>query len=223
MENETAKPCRIFVVDDHPAVREGLTLLLQQRGIMICGEAENGAQTLDRLEGAQPDVVLVDLSLPRESGVLLIEQLRSRGVPVLVYSMHEDTVHIKRAFAAGAGGYVTKREGAEVLVQAIREVVAGQRYLSERTRDALIDGGQTFDSAGVRHMGLSDREALVLQWIGHGDSGEEIAEKLHISSRTVETYCTRIMEKLGLAGMKELRRYAIQQAHGGTNGANCPS
>lgn len=215
MEAETSRPCRIFVVDDHPGVREGLALLLEQRGIIVCGDAEDAAQTLDRLESARPDVVLVDLSLQRENGMTLIEQLRSRGVTVLVYSMHEDAVHVKRSFAAGAEGYVTKREGADILVQAIREVVAGRRYVSERTRNTLIDGGQDNDSEEARRMSLSERETLVLQWVGEGDSSGEIAHRLHISSRTVETYYGRIMEKLGLAGMKELRRYAIQQGHEG--------
>jgi DNA-binding NarL/FixJ family response regulator len=210
MEGEAARSCRVFVVDDHPAVREGLALLLGQRGITLCGEAADAAQTLARLGEAQPDVTLVDLSLQRASGIALIEALHGHGQAVLVYSMHEDAVHIKRAFAAGAGGYVSKREGTEALVQAIHEVAAGRRYLSRRVQNALV-GGES-DSAEARLLGLSDRETLVLRWLGQGDSGDEIARRLHISPRTVETYCGRIMEKLGLAGMKELRRYAIQQA-----------
>jgi DNA-binding NarL/FixJ family response regulator len=210
-------------VDDHPAVREGLTLLLEQRGITVCGDAEDGAQALNRLESARPDVVLVDLSLQRENGVTLIEQLHMRGVTVLVYSMHEDAVHVKRAFAAGANGYVTKREGADILVHGIREVIAGRRYLSERTRNTLIDGGADTDSNETKRMSLSDRELLVLQSIGEGDSTEEIARRLHISARTVETYCSRIMAKIDLAGMKELRRYAIQQGHEGPDLGKSPS
>ena len=215
METDTTRPCRVFIVDDHPAVREGLALLLEQHGMLVCGDAEDGAQTMECLKSARPHVVLVDLSLRRESGMALIEQLRALGVAVLVYSMHEDVVHVKRAFAAGAGGYVTKREGADVLVQGIQEVVAGRRYLGERARNALIDGGQDDHGADAQH--LSDREALVLQWIGEGDSSEEIARRLHISSRTVETYCGRIIEKLDLGGMRELRRYAIQRSHEGSS------
>jgi two-component system, NarL family, invasion response regulator UvrY len=209
MGNEA--PWRIFVVDDHPAVREGLALLLEQRGVVICGDADDAAQALTRLDAAQPDVVLVDLSLQRGSGLALIEQLHLLGTKVLVYSMHDDAMHIKRAFAAGANGYVTKREGADILVKAIGEVIAGQRYVSERTRNALIDGTLDSNCADGSHSLLSDREMLVLERVGEGDSSEQIAQKLHISSHTVQTYCSRIIEKLRLAGMKELRRYAIQQ------------
>lgn len=207
---QAERALRIFVVDDHPAVREGLALLLGQHGIEVCGEAEDSRQTMAGLKAAKADVVLVDLTLQRENGLTLIEELHARGVAVLVYSMHEDAVHIKRAFTAGACGYVTKREGASTLVQAIREVAAGRRYLSERASHALLNGG--LDTVESKRMGLSDQETLVLQWLGEGDSLEEIASRLCISSRTVETYCQRIMEKLGLGGMKELRRCAIQQA-----------
>ncbi len=215
------RACRIFVVDDHPAVREGLALLLEQRRIVICGDAADGAQTLARVRSARPDVVLVDLSLQRESGLALIEHLHPLGVKVLVYSMHEDAVHVKRAFAAGANGYVTKREGADILVKAIEEVIAGHRYVSDRARNALIDGAPNGDCPELQCTPLSDREALVLERIGEGDSSDQIARQLHISERTVETYCSRIIEKLRLAGMKELRRYAIQQGRE-SHGDNSP-
>lgn len=220
MGTELPRTCRVFIVDDHPAVREGLAVLLERRHITICGAADDAGPALASIEAARPDVVLVDLSLERGSGERLVEQLHSRGMTVLVYSMHEDSMRVKRAFAAGADGYVTKREGAQVLTQAIREVVAGRRYLSERARDSLLGAGQELDAAGAPRVNLSDREALVLRRLGDGDSNEEIGRMLHISPRTVETYCGRIMEKLALTGMKELRRYAIQQAHQGADPGN---
>lgn len=220
MGTETPRACRVFIVDDHPAVREGLAVLLERRHIAICGAADDAVRALASIEAAQPDVVLVDLSLERGCGETLVEQLHSRGVTALVYSMHEDSMRVKRAFAAGASGYVTKREGAQVLTQAIREVVAGRRYLSERVRDSLLEAGERSVTAGAPRVNLSDREALVLRRLGDGDSNEEIGRMLHISPRTVETYCYRIMEKLGLTGMKELRRYAIQQAHQGADPGN---
>lgn len=223
MNHEMPAACRVFIVDDHPGVREGLALVLGQRGIDVCGDAEDTRQTLEQLEAARPDIVLVDLSLQRENGLSLVEQLHARGIKVLVYSMHEDTVRIKRAFAAGAGGYVTKREGADTLVAAIRGVLAGERYLSERARNALIDGSDANDSAEGRRSSLSERESLVLHRIGEGDSTEEVAHRLRISARTVETYCNRLMEKLGLSGMRELRRYAIQQGHEGAGQGDSPS
>ena len=217
MADPETRACRIFVVDDHPGVREGLTLLLEQRGICVCGDAGDGAETLRRLESARPDLVLVDLSLEGQSGVALIEQLHARGVVVVVYSMHEDATHVKESFSAGATGYVTKREGADALVRAIGEVFAGRRYLSEQSRDRLIDDSLGNDYPQSHHASLSEREAMVLDRTGDGDSSKDIAQRLHISPRTVETYYTRIMEKLGLTNMKELRRYAIRRGqHNGS-------
>jgi DNA-binding NarL/FixJ family response regulator len=217
---ERSEPCCVFVVDDHPGVREGLAMLLERRGIVVCGEAEDAEQTLSHLESVRPDVVLVDLSLHRGNGVELIGQLHVRGECVLVYSMHEDATHVKQAFAAGASGYVTKREGATTLTQAIREVAAGRRYLSERIRETLVDGWQARAGGDGEPCNLSNRETVVLKGLGEGDCHEDIGRRLHISPRTVETYCARILEKLGLAGMKELRRYAIQLARKGAGGAD---
>ena len=216
MENEQPHTCRIFIVDDHPAVCEGLALLLEPHGILVCGDAKDSEQALKKLESMRPDVVLVDLSLEFESGIPLIEQLHVLGMRVLVYSMHEDAVHIRRAFSAGANGYITKRDGARALIVAIREVVKGGRYLSERSRNSLIEGiSEEVDIADSQQAKLSDRERVVLQRMGKGDSSTEIAEKLHISPRTVETYYSRIIDKLQLGNTKELRRYAIQQGREG--------
>jgi len=211
MSAEAPTPCRVFVVDDHPAVREGLALVLGQQGITICGEAAGGEQTLRVLDSARPDLVVVDLNLQNENGLALIGELHARAVPVLVYSMYEDSLHIRQAFAAGSSGYVTKREAGKVLVQAIREVLAGRRFISERAETALLEANADVDQSDVVLGKLSERELQVLQWVGQGDTGDDIARKLHISPRTVASYYGRIITKLDLAGMKELRRYAIQK------------
>ncbi len=216
MANEEPRKCRVLIVDDHPAVSEGLRLLLEPHRILVSGDAKNSAEALKQLKSARPDLVLVDLRLERESGMPLIKQIHELGVPVLVYSMHEDAVHIRRAFSAGAMGYVTKRDGARDLVVAIREVAGGGRYLSERSRNSLIEGvlGEDDTQDSLRSK-LSERERMVLWRMGQGDTSGDIAKRLNISPRTVETYYSRIIDKLCLENTKELRRFAIQQNHEG--------
>jgi len=133
------KPLRVLVVDDHPAVLQGLGFLLGPEGISVCGEAGNCAEALAAIETQHPDIVLVDLSLGDEDGVSLIADLGKRALPSIVYSIHEDGGHVKRAFAAGALGYVTKREVHRVLMQAIFEVAAGRRFVSPRAAMALAE------------------------------------------------------------------------------------
>lgn len=210
MPESTLDGARILLVDDHPAVREGLSLLLSQKGIVICGEAENSAQTLQCLTTANPDLVLVDLSLGRESGLGLISELNERGVKSIVYSMHDDAQHIESAFAAGARGYVTKREMATTLLDTIREALSGLRSVSPVAAQILAEKHISGHSR-IPLERLSDRELEVFRRIGAGDTATDIALMFGISHRTVESYYARIIEKLGLGGVKELRRLAIQQ------------
>jgi len=199
---------RALIVDDHPAVRQGLGLLLGPEGITVCAEAGGRAEALARIEECRPDLVLVDLSLGEEDGLVLIADLDEHAVPTLVYSMYEDGRHVESAFAAGALGYVTKRELRQVLVQAIREVAAGRRFVSPKAALALADHiaeGQTEASHGE----LSNQERLVYRLLGEGESTSGIAAAMNISTRTVESYYSRILVKLGLDGMRELRRNAI--------------
>jgi DNA-binding NarL/FixJ family response regulator len=209
MGKDTVTGVRVFLVDDHPAVRQGLALLLAQNAYIVCGEAENRAELLARIDATGTDVALVDLSLGGESGLDLIGDLRSRDIPVLMYSMHEDCGTIERAFHRGAVGYVTKREVSAVLLEALGEVLAGRRYASPRAARSLasrvIAGGDGSEEP------LSQREEQIITRLGRGESNIEIAGALHIGVRTVETYYARIIGKLGLGGMKELRKYAIQQ------------
>ena len=202
------KTIHVLVVDDHPAVRQGLALLLEPEGITVCAEAENREQALARLKSHRPDMALVDLSLGEDDGLLLIADLTRCAVPCLVYSMHEDGRHVENAFSAGARGYVTKREVHRVLVEAIAEVAAGRRFVSPRAAAALAD--QVALGPGGRCLeGLSSQEKQVYQLLGEGDTTKAIAASMSLSTRTVESYYTRILVKLGLEGMGELRRHAI--------------
>lgn len=205
----SSPPIRILLVDDHPAVREGLSLLLAPEGIEVCAEAGGRADALARVGERRPDLAIVDLSLDGEDGLALVADLHERAVPVLVYSMHTDAQRVGSAFAAGALGYVTKRALHGVLVQAIREVAAGRRFVSPVAAAALAEGlaGSPADDAVQK---LSAHERKVYELLGQGEGTFEIAAALRVSSHTVESYYERIKVKLNLNGMYELRRRAIE-------------
>jgi len=194
----------LFLVDDHPLVRAGLAHLLQASGFTVSGEAGTASETLSHPALATSPLVIVDLSLGDESGVDLIKRLRLRGLSVLVYSMHEGAHIIRNALEAGAGGYVTKREAAHSLAEAIRAVCAGSRYLSPRAA-AVFHESAPLDL-------LSGQQRQLYRLLGSGCSNEEIARQLNISVRTLESYYVRVMDKLGVHGVKELRQQAIRDA-----------
>ncbi len=212
MGTDDKQAIRVLLVEDHPAVREGLVLLLAREGITVCAEADSRAQALGVLQHAAPHIALVDLSLAAESGLDLMPELRTREIPVLVYSMHEDGDYVRRALAAGARGYVTKREMHRVLTQAIREVAAGRQFLGPRAAAALA---ADLARSGARDADrdLSDQERRAYHLLGEGCTIPEIAAAMHISPRTLESYCHRIMEKMDLTGMSALRRHAIRHLH----------
>ncbi|MCU0291525.1 MAG: response regulator transcription factor [Thermoanaerobaculaceae bacterium] len=206
MKDRPGAAVRLFVVDDHPVVREGLRLLLEQQGIVVCGEAGDATTALAAIPAASPDLVLVDLSLGQESGLGLLRAVAGLlpRVPRLVYSMHEDAFHVQQAFAAGASGYVTKREISGLLALAIAEVLAGRRYASPRAEAVL---GTVTAEARLAEP-LSPRELEVYRLLGEGYSAPGIAAELGVSRRTVDSYFARILEKLHLHGMEALRRRA---------------
>ena len=210
MTHTNITSARILLIDDHPAVRQGVALLLSQDGYRICAEAEDRKSVFSFLEKDKAELALLDISLGDESGLDLIAEMQQVGVATLVYSMHEDPDVIERAFHCGAIGYVTKREPAEVLLDAVAAVLEGKRYVSPRCALSLatrvLSGPDTENEAS-----LSEREKQVLQMFGQGEPIGDIADTLSISSRTVESYFSRIMNKLKLGGMKELRRYAIKK------------
>jgi len=200
-----AEACiRILLVDDHPAIRQGLAVLLAPDGIEVCAEAENRAGALAQLSELDPDLVVIDLSLDGEDGLPLVAELSERGVRTLVYSMHENARRVNAAFAAGALGYVTKREFHGVVVQAIREVAAGRRFVSPKAAAVLVDA----PAAGATRR-LTAREDHVYRLLGQGLSVGEIAARLEISGHTAETYFSRLRHKLSVKTMHELRRRAI--------------
>lgn len=207
---DSTQPIRVLLVDDHPAVRQGLALLLSAEGISVCAEAEKRTEALAQVKDQRPDVAIVDLSLDAgEDSLALIADLHALGVPVLVYSMHGDGRRVGRALAAGALGYVTKRSFHNVLVLGIREVAAGRRFVSREAGAALADN--LAEDPPVDALGkLSANELKVYELLGQGEGAYEIAAALHVSTRTVESYYERIKVKLDLKGMHELRRHAIE-------------
>jgi DNA-binding NarL/FixJ family response regulator len=202
---------RLFLVDDHPLVRTALAQLLAGAGFDPAGQAGTSAEALAHPALAASHLAVVDLALGEEGGIDLIRKLRARGQAVLVYSMHEESHVIRRALEAGAGGYVTKREAAESLATAIRAVLAGARYLSPRAEAALQELTPV--------DGLSGQQQQIYRLLGQGAANEDIARQLGISVRTLESYCVRIMDKLGTQGIKELRRRAIRAAVASGSGA----
>lgn len=209
MNNRESKNIRVLLAEDHPAVRQGLSLLLAQEGIGVCAEAASRSEALARVDDATPNIALVDLSLGDESGLDLIQELTGRNIPVLIYSMHEDPEVVEQCFKSGARGFVTKREDASALVRAIRDVQAGKLHISPRIAQScalrMLNPAQT---QGV--CSLSVREKQILAMLGHGESNKGIASELGISIRTVESYFARLIDKIGVDGMRELRKHAIR-------------
>ena len=206
---------RILLIDDHPAVRQGLALLLAQDCHQVSGEAGCRDEMLVFLAGGDIDLALLDLSLGQENGLDLIDELCRAAIPVLVYSFREDGATISRALALGAAGYVTKREVSGVLLNAIREVLDGRRYLSPFAEQSLAC--RVLDTPVEREATLSEREQQMIALLGQGCGAQEISVLLEVSVRTVESYCVRACEKLGLSGMKELRRHAAnRKPHSGS-------
>lgn len=211
----TPQQARVYLVDDHPLVREWLANLIdRQDDLTVCGEAGNAAAAIAGIGAARADVAIVDITLDGRSGLDLIRDLRQQhpAVPVLVLSMHDEALYAERAMRAGARGYIMKREVTKQVIVAIRRVLQGQIYLSERMAasfaERLVTGVPTAPESAVAR--LSDRELEVFRMLGHGMPTREIATAMHVSAKTVQAYCARIKEKLGLAGVTELLREAIR-------------
>jgi DNA-binding NarL/FixJ family response regulator len=207
---------RIFLVDDHPLVREWLTNLINEQGdLVVCGQADNAAQALAGIAATTPNLVIVDISLNAASGLELLKDLRIQhpSVAPLVLSMHEEELYAERAMRAGARGYVRKRETSKNILVAIRRVLEGGIYVSEKLSNAMalkfLQGQEAVGIAASRVTQLSDRELEVFRMLGQGRSTSQIADALHISLKTVQAYCVRAKEKLGLATAAELVREAI--------------
>jgi DNA-binding NarL/FixJ family response regulator len=203
----------IFLVDDHPLVREGLTNLInQQEDLTVCGEAEDSAGALSRIGTARPDVALIDISLKNESGLELVKNLEAKFplVALIVLSMHDEALYAERALRAGARGYVMKRETTKSVLTAIRRVLRGDVYVSERVVNTMARRMGKKAAAGSAVEQLSDRELEVFRLLGQGRTTSQIAEDLGLSLKTVQAYCARAKEKFGVTSLGELLRAAIR-------------
>jgi two-component system response regulator NreC len=198
------KPLRVLLADDHAVLRAGLRLLLEgQQDMTVVAEAADGPEAVRTARQIRPDVVVLDLTMPRTDPVATIRQLSRLGVRTVVLTMHDDPAYVDAALAAGAHAYVVKKAADVELLAAIRAVNRGSRFLASAGR---AKGGRPRAS---RSRGLSAREEQVLRLIGYGFTNREIAARLHLSTKTVETFRARVCEKLGLRSRAELVRYAL--------------
>ena len=206
---------KILIVDDHPLVREWLTTLIEKNpDLVVCGEAEDAPTALTAIAEAQPDLAIIDLSLPRGSGIELIRSIRSLypAVKTIVLSMHEERVYAERTIRAGASGYIMKRESAGKVIEAIRAVLQGNMYVSAEVMalfaKKFVSGPTSPEPLPISQ--LSDREFEVFKLLGQGYEIMEIAGVLNVNHKTIHTYCTRIREKLKLETSAELLREALR-------------
>ena len=202
---------RILIVDDHPMMREGLrTLISRERDLIVCGEAETAGQALDAVANLKPDLVLADITLPGRNGIELIKDICAlqQAMLILVISMHDESLYAERVLRAGARGYIMKQESGPTMMRAIRQVLAGRIYVSDKMSARILEyvAGKRTEASPIER--LSDREWEVFQLIGRGKSTVQIAEELHLSPKTVETHRARVKEKLDLRTMTELISFA---------------
>ena len=206
---------RIVIVDDHPLFRKGLEQLIHSDGAFaVCGEAGNAPEAMDVIRKLDPDLVIVDLSLPGANGIELIKNIRAEfsKLPILVLSMHDESLYALRALRAGAEGYIMKHEAMANVVQAIHEVFSGRPYLSPAMAAQVITKFAKKSSEGESDAvdRLSDRELEVLELIGKGNEIRQIGKLLHLSPKTVETHRAHIKEKLNLQNARQVARFAVQ-------------
>ena len=212
--NDAPAKKRVLIVDDHPIFRAGLTSLVNlETELAVCGEANDAAQAMHALEKLHPDLVLLDMSLPGKGGLELLKDIRAIApqTPVLIISMHDETLYAERVIKAGGRGYIMKQEGPEKIVQAIRKVLGGGISVSERIAAQILDamsGSKGGTSSSVST--LTDREFEVYRLLGQGKEPHEIARTLHLSIKTVDTHRAHIRQKLGLRNATELIHHATR-------------
>ena len=201
---------RVVLVDDHAMLRDGLKVLLEKNGLSVVGEAENGAQAVERARTTRPQVVVMDLSMPVMNGIEAASEIRQEsGIPSILLTMHSEEQHVLRAFRSGIAGYVLKSKAASELMQAIREVTRGNTYLSPGISGMVIR--EMLNKDAPQEEILSLRERQVLQLIAEGKTTKELSELIGVSVRTGESHRARIMEKLSIHETASLVRYAIRQ------------
>ncbi len=212
---------RVFIVDDHPIVREGLTLLINREpDLSVCGDAKEMHSALQTIAALKPDILIVDISLNGPDGLDLLKNIRLKDpmLPILILSMHDESIYAERALRAGANGYIMKQEATERVLVALRRILNREIYLSDRIANKMLRQLATGLPAAGRSTidDLSDRELEVLRLIGDGHGTRQIAEGLHLSIKTVESYQGHLKEKLGLKNARELVQFAIERAISGS-------
>jgi DNA-binding NarL/FixJ family response regulator len=220
LNKSTSEPqhkSKVFLVDDHPIVRQGLALLINREpDMVVCGEADGALGALQSIFTVCPDVVVLDISLDGPDGLDLLKSIRLKEpvLPILILSMHDESSYAERSLRAGANGYIMKQEATEKVLVAIRRILQGKVYLSERFTNRMLESyvhGVSPSKADPLAK-LSDRELEVFRLIGTGHGTRQIADELHVSVKTVESYQAHIKEKLGLRNARELMQNAIERS-----------
>ena len=209
-----SEKARVVVVDDHPLFRERLCQLINNEPDMqICGEADSAQEAIQIIRETSPNLAIIDITLKTSSGLELIKSIKalSIGVPVLVLSMHDESLYAERVLRAGARGYIMKQERPGKLIEAIRSVLSGKAYVSDKMAARILDvfSGRRPKGSSVPLERLTDREFEILELIGRGKSSHEIAKALHLSVRTVDTHRTHLKGKLKLKSALQLTHYAV--------------
>jgi DNA-binding NarL/FixJ family response regulator len=214
-ESVQTKKCRVLLVDDHPIVRQGLALLIDREGdLSVCGEADGAHSAFHAIETLRPDLVVLDISLSGPDGLDVLKEIRMKtaSLPVLILSMHDESIYAERAMRAGANGYIMKQEATEKVLVAIRRILQGEVYLSDRLTNTMLQ--QYVRGVSPTKMSplvsLTDRELEVFRLIGEGHGTRQIADELHLSVKTIESYQAHIKEKLALRNARELVQHAIE-------------
>jgi DNA-binding NarL/FixJ family response regulator len=212
--NSLAPKCKVLLVDDHPVVRQGLALFIDRESdLTVCGQANDATSALQVIRNSTPDFVVLDISLEGPDGLELLKILRAEypKLPVLVLSMHDELLYAERALRAGANGYIMKQEATDRVLTAIRHILGGDVYLSDRLTKRML---QQFVNGpappGDPLAKLSDRELEVYRLIGTGHGTRQIADELHVSTKTIESYQAHIKEKLALRNARELVQHAVE-------------
>ncbi|WP_419660374.1 two component system response regulator [Desulfosarcina variabilis str. Montpellier] len=213
-DNKMDSPKRILIVEDHPIFQMGLVDLIQQEAdLQVCGAVEDVSDACQAIDTLKPDLVIVDLSLKQSNGFDLLQCIKTqhRSLPVLVLSMHDEQIHAERCLRSGARGYINKKETSESVITAIRHILAGNIFLSDSMTATILNKFQKSPTklAGSPLGCLTRRELDVFYLIGRGKTSAEIADRLHLSVKTIGTHKERIKEKLGLKNAAELVRYAV--------------
>ena len=209
---------KVLLVDDHPILRAGLRRLIDaEADMMVCGEAEDGPRAFDLVGTLQPDIAVIDISLKGSNGIELIKNLKARypELPTLILSMHDESLYAERALRAGSRGYIMKEEAIEQVLTAIRKVLGGEIFLSEKMKSKMLQQMASGKGKVVTSPveTLTDRELEVFRLIGEGHSTRQIAGQLHLSVRTVEAYREYIKAKLNLKNATELVQHAFHWVH----------